>query len=383
MNSNKSKKIVLSSNTAFSLYNFRLPLMRALKEIGYEVIAVSPEDGKYSELLKKEFGFFAVKNLDRKGTNPIKELKLFFEYLLLFRRLKPDLIINFTIKPNIYGSISAGLLGIPSVSVVTGLGYVFIRENWLTKLVKLLYWLAFRFNKAVVFLNSEDLNTLRNISNDKGFLIESEGVDIKHFDPELCKEEKKDEFTFLFVGRLLTDKGVYELIKAFERLKKEKPKVKLIIVGSPDEGNPNSISKEELEKWVKEGLIEWHGFQEDVRPFYCMADCVILPSYREGVPRVLLEAMAMEKPIITTDAPGCRNVCLDGVNGFLVRPKDAESLYLAMKKVIELDKEDLKKMGKRGREIAKERYEISKIVNKYVKIVEEILNVERSYDLPD
>jgi glycosyltransferase involved in cell wall biosynthesis len=248
MEKKERKRIVLSSNTAFSLYNFRLHLMRALKEKGYEVIAVSPEDEKYSELLRKEFGFFAVKNLDRKGTNPIKDLKLFFEYFLLFRKLKPDLVINFTIKPNIYGSISAGLLGIPSISVITGLGYVFIRESWLTKLVKLLYWLAFRFNRTVVFLNPEDLNTLKNISKDKSFLIESEGIDIKQFDPELCKEAKKDEFTFLFVGRLISDKGIYELIRAYEKLKKENPKVKLIIVGGPDEGNPNSVSKGELEK---------------------------------------------------------------------------------------------------------------------------------------
>jgi glycosyltransferase involved in cell wall biosynthesis len=374
MEKKKQKRIVLSSNTAFSLYNFRLHLMRTLKDKGYEVIAVSPEDGKYSELLGKEFSFFAVKSLDRKGTNPIKDLKLFFEYFLLFRRLKPDLVINFTIKPNIYGSISAGLLGIPSISVITGLGYVFIRESWLTKFVKLLYWLAFRFNRAVVFQNSEDLITLRNISKEKSFLIESEGIDIKHFDPTLCKEAKKDEFTFLFVGRLLTDKGIYELIRAYEKLKKEKPKVKLIIVGSPDEGNPNSISKGELEKWIKEGLIEWHGFQEDVRPFYCMADCVVLPSYREGIPKVLLEAMAMEKPIITTDAPGCRNVCVDGVNGFLVKSKDVESLYLAMKRMVELGDEKLREFGKAGRRLAEEKYSVEKIVREYINLIEAVLS---------
>jgi glycosyltransferase involved in cell wall biosynthesis len=356
--------------------------MRALKNKGYKVIAVAPEDGEYDKLLKKEFEFYPVKHLNRKGTNPFQDLRLLLEYFNLFRKIKPDLVINFTIKPNIYGSISAGFLGIPSISVITGLGYVFIRESWLTKLVKLLYWLAFRLNGAVIFLNEEDINTLRDICKNKAILIESEGIDLRHFDPALCKETKKDAFTFLFVGRLLVDKGIYELIKAFEELKKENPNVKLIIVGSPDEGNPNPIKREELEKWIKEGFIEWYRFQEDVRPFYCKADCVVLPSYyREGMPRVLLEAMAMEKPIITTDASGCRNVCLDGVNGFLVKPRDVESLYLAMKKVIELDKEDLKKMGKRGREIAKEKYEISKIVNKYVKIVEEILNVERSYEL--
>lgn len=374
MEKKKRERIVLSSNTTFSLYNFRLHLMRALKEKGYEVMAVSPEDEKYSELLRREFNFFAVKSLDRKGTNPIKDLKLFFEYFLLFRRLKPDLVINFTIKPNIYGSISAGLLGIPSISVITGLGYVFIRESWLTKLAKLLYWLAFRFNKAVVFLNSEDLITLRNISKDKSFLIESEGIDIKHFDSTLCRKAKKDEFTFLFVGRLLTDKGIYELIKAYEKLKKEKPKVKLIIVGSPDEGNPNSVSKGELEKWMKEGLIEWHGFQEDVRPFYCTANCVVLPSYREGIPRVLLEAMAMEKPIITTDAPGCKNVCVDGVNGFLVKPKDVESLYLAMKRMVELGDEKLREFGKAGRRLAEEKYSVEKIVREYINLIEAVLS---------
>jgi glycosyltransferase involved in cell wall biosynthesis len=311
--------------------------------------------------------------LDRKGTNPIKDLKLFFEYFLLFRRLKPDLVINFTIKPNIYGSISAGLLGIPSISVITGLGYVFIRESWLTKLVKLLYWLAFRFNRAVVFQNSEDMKTLEKLCEGKCLLIESSGVDLKHFDPTLCKEAKKDELTFLFVGRLLTDKGIYELIKAFEKLEKENPKVKLIIVGSPDEGNPNSVSKGELEKWVKEGLIEWHGFQEDVRPFYCMADCVVLPSYREGISRVLLEAMAMEKPIITTDAPGCRNVCVDGVNGFLVKPRDVGSLYLAMKKIVELEDKKLREFGKIGRMLAEEKYSVEKIVGEYINLIEAIL----------
>jgi Glycosyltransferase len=375
MEKKERKRIVLSSNTAFSLYNFRLYLMRALKERGYEVIAVSPEDGKYSELLRKEFSFFAVKSLDRKGTNPIKDLKLFFEYFLLFRKLKPDLVINFTIKPNIYGSISASLLGIPSISVITGLGYVFIRESWLTKLVKLLYWLAFRFNRAVVFQNSEDMKTLENLCEGECLLIESSGVDLKHFDPTLCKEAKRNEFTFLFVGRLLTDKGIYELIKAFEKLKKEKPKVKLIIVGSPDEGNPNSVSKGELEKWVKEGLIEWHGFQEDVRPFYCMANCVVLPSYyREGVPRVLLEAMAMEKPIITTDAPGCKNVCIDRVNGFLMKPRDVESLYLAMKRMVELGDEKLREFGKAGRRLAEEKYSVEKIVGEYINLIEAVLS---------
>jgi glycosyltransferase involved in cell wall biosynthesis len=376
MKMGKGRKIILSSNTAFSLYNFRLSLMRTLKKRGFEVAVVSPEDERYSELLKKEFEFYSVKNLDRKGTNPIKDFKLMLEYFLLFKRIRPSLVINFTIKPNIYGSISAGLLNVTSISVITGLGYTFIEESWLTNLVKILYRIAFSFNRAVIFLNSEDLKTLEPLCRSKSFLIESEGIDIRIFNPSFCKDTKKNVFTFLFVGRLLKDKGVYDLIQAFKRLKQENPELKLIIVGSPDEGNPDSIREEEVENWVKDGLIEWYGFQEDVRPFYCVADCVVLPSYyREGIPRVLLEAMAMEKPIITTDSVGCRNVCADGVNGFLVKPKDVESLYLAMKKMIELDPKTLNEMGKQGRKLAEEKYEVMKIVNKYIEVIESIIKV--------
>ena len=371
----KGRKIILSSNTAFSLYNFRLSLMRTLKKRSFEVVVVSPEDERYSELLKKEFEFYPVKNLDRKGTNPIKDFKLMLEYFLLFKRIRPSLVINFTIKPNIYGSISAGLLNVPSISVITGLGYTFIEESWLTNLVKILYRIAFSFNRAVIFLNSEDLKTLEPLCRSKSFLIESEGIDIRIFNSSFCKDTKKNVFTFLFVGRLLKDKGVYELIQAFKRLKQENPELKLIIVGSPDEGNPDSIREEEVENWVKDGLIEWYGFQEDVRPFYCLADCVVLPSYREGVPKVLLEAMAMEKPVITTDSVGCRNVCADGVNGFLVKPKDVESLYLAMKKMIELDPKTLNEMGKQGRKLVEEKYEVMKIVNKYIEVIESIIKV--------
>jgi glycosyltransferase involved in cell wall biosynthesis len=349
--------------------------MRAFKNKGYKVIAVAPEDGEYDKLLKNEFEFYPVKHLNRKGTNPFQDIRLLLEYFNLFKKIKSDLVINFTIKPNIYGSISAGLLGIPSISVITGLGYAFIKETWLTKVIKVLYKIAFKFNKAVIFQNIDDMETLKNLCERKNYLIKSSGIDTEFFNPNRCVKKKNEGFSFLFVGRLLKDKGIYELIEAFKKLKNEYLETELIIIGDVDEGNPNSLKKEELEQWVEEELITWYGFQKDVRPFYCMADCVVLPSsYREGVPRVLLEAMAMEKPIITTDAPGCRDVCIDGVNGFLVKPKDVESLYLAMKKAVEMGQEGLRKMGKKGREIVEERYEISKIVGEYVKIIENVLN---------
>jgi glycosyltransferase involved in cell wall biosynthesis len=365
--------------------------MRTLKNKGYKVIAVAPEESEYAQLLRKEFEFYPIKHLKRKGTNPFKDVKLLLEYISIFKKIKPDIVINFTIKPNIYGSIAARLLGVPSISTITGLGYVFIKKTWITKVVRLLYKITFEFNRAVIFLNIDDAQMLgvvpqKNIFliessgidlelfNTNKIIIESEGIDLELFNTNKIIQVKRSAFIFLFVGRLLSDKGVYELIEAFKRLKNEHPNTKLIIIGDIDEENPNSLKKAELEQWAKENLIIWNGFQKDVRQFYYLSDCVVLPSYREGIPRVLLEAMAMKKPIITTDAPGCRNVCIDGVNGLLVKPKDVESLYIAMKKVVEFDSKKLLEMGVSGRKLVEEKYEISKIVSNYVKIIERFVN---------
>jgi len=366
------KIIVFTSNTAFSLYNFRLHIMRELKIRGYRVIAVSPNESEYASFLAKEFEFYPIKNLDRKGKNPFKDILLLFEYLRLYKRLKPHLIINFTIKPNIYSSIAGGILGIPSISVVTGLGYVFISKTWLTNLVKLLYKIAFRFNRIVVFQNRDDSEELKSLTDRKAHLIESSGVDTDYFSPSFCEENKKEKFIFLFVGRFLKDKGLLELVKAFEKLKVENSKVELYLVGDVDEGNPQSIKREELKRWLNKGLVNWIGFQKDVRPFYCLADCVVLPSYREGIPRVLLEAMAMGKPIITTDSVGCREVCIDGVNGFLVEPKNWESLYEAMKRMAELPLDQRKAMGSAGRNLVLKKYDVKIIVSKYLELIKEV-----------
>jgi glycosyltransferase involved in cell wall biosynthesis len=376
------KTIVFTSNTSFYLFNYRLYLMRQLKDKVGKVIILAPKDHKYSQLLEKEFEFYPVKNLDRKGINPVQDLKLLIEYFRLFKKIKPDLVINFTIKPNIYSSISAGLLGISSVSVVTGLGYAFIRETWLTKLVKMLYQFAFRFNNFIIFQNEDDMRIFMKTCKEKCLLIETSGIDTMFFTPSICESFRKDYFTFLYVGRLLRDKGIYELIEAFKKLKIEYPMIRLVIVGDVDVGNPNSLKREDLEEWIKESSITWLGFQEDVRTFYCLADCVVLPSYyREGVPRVLLEAMAMEKPIITSDSPGCRNVCIDGVNGFLVKPREIKSLYNAMKKMVEIDYKSLKKMGEKGRKLVEEKYEISKIADEYIRVIKEI--IYKKFDVGD
>jgi glycosyltransferase involved in cell wall biosynthesis len=370
-----SFKIVINSNTAFSIYNFRLGLMNKLKEKGYTVIAVAPYD-KYAEKIKERgFKFFPIKNLDRKGKNPLKDFKLFMEYLKLYRQIQPDLVINFTIKPNIYSSLAAGILEISSISVVTGLGYVFIKNTFLTKIVENLYKLAFKFNSYIVFQNKTDLEELKYLTKGKEIYIPSSGINLQKFSPEICKEKSKNNptFTFLFIGRFLKDKGIFELIEAGKKLYQAGLSFELWLLGSVDKGNPSSLTEQELAEIKKIPFVKVFPFTEDVRPYICASDCVVLPSYREGVPRSLLEAMAMEKPIITTDAPGCRDVCINGLNCFLVKPRDIESLYIAMKNIIKSPLELRVAMGKKGRKIVEEKYSEDIVVSKYLELIEKIL----------
>lgn len=377
----EKRKLILNSNSAFSIYNFRLGLMKRLREEGYQVFAVAPEDSYVERIRKEGFEFLPVKNLDRKGKNPIKDFMLFLEYLKIFKSVKPDLVLNYTIKPNIYGSVACGLLGIPSVSVITGLGYVFVRESILTKLVKFLYSIAFRFNSFVVFMNPDDLKELEDIvEKGKVRIILSEGINTGYFSPEVCKSFDKPErkiFTFLFIGRFLKDKGVFELVEAGRMLKEEGFDFEIWLLGSIDKGNPASLSEEELKRLEGLDFVKVFNFAEDVRPYICACDCVVLPSYREGVPRILLEAMAMEKPLVASDAPGCREVCFDGVNGFLVKPKNAESLKDVLKRMLLLEEKERERLGKNGRRIVLERFDEKLIVSAYVELIKEVLKKDK------
>ncbi len=370
------RKTVLTSNTSWSIWNFRLGLMRALKNKGYKVIAIAPKD-KYSEYISKEFEYVELKNLDRKGKNPYKDVKLTSEYLKLYRQLKPDLVLNYTIKPNIYSSIACGILKIPCISVVTGLGYVYVNEGILKQITNFLYKAAFKFNKKVIFQNQSDKDIFVKynvVSDDKAVVIYGSGVDTEKFNPNFCRENKKeDSLTFLMIGRLLWDKGVKEYIEAGRKLKEDHPQVKLLLLGAFDEGNPSAVPEDYIKKWCNEGVIEYLGVTDDVRPFICMSDCIVLPSYREGVPRTLLEALSMEKPIITTNAAGCRDVCVDGLNGFLVQPKNVESLYQAMKKMFNLSIEERNRMGKFGRETVLKNFSESVVIEKYLTIIKNII----------
>jgi glycosyltransferase involved in cell wall biosynthesis len=368
------KKILFVSNTAWSLYNFRLGLMNALESQGFTISFCSSYDEYADRLKEKEFQYIKI-DLDRKGLNPFKELTTIFSFYKIYKKEKPDLILHFTIKPNIYGGIAAKLNGIDFIDVITGLGFAFTHKGLLTKIVEFLYRISLRFSRKVIFLNEDDLNSFVNkkiVQKEKVKLILSEGVNIDYFSPIFCSRVKKErnKFVFLYLGRILKDKGVEVLVSAYKKVKQVYPKTELWFLGPIDAGNPSTISQNEIKDWEKDNLIKYLGTVLDVRSFICKADCVVLPSYyKEGVPRSLLEAASMEKPIITTDAVGCREVVDNDKNGFLVPIKDFKGLTKAMIKMLEIGSNKCQEMGKLGREKVMREFNEKDVIRKYLEAI--------------
>lgn len=351
------KKILLVANTAWNLWNFRRSLIRHLLTQGTEVVCVAPEDGFQWHLETLDVGrwtldserpipsniprptsprFLPLRHLSRKSILSLSNILLFLELVRLLRREKPDMALFFTIKPNVLGAFAARWCGIPVVSVIEGRGISATSRQWLRALSVLLYRLALRSVQRVIFINPDDRADFlryRVVRPEQTALVNGPGVDVQHFAPR-PRLGHDPIFTFLFPARLLAEKGVREFAEAAALLKKRGLNARFQILGNTDSGNPTSISKQELEIWVAEGRIEYLGFTDDVRPHMAEADVVVLPSYyREGVPRCLLEAMSMEKPVLTTHSVGCRETVDEGLNGFLVAPRNVEALADAMQKI--------------------------------------------------
>ena len=366
-------KIAISSNTSWSIYNFRLNLTRTLKEKGYKVIVVSPYD-EYSDKLSKEFEYYNI-FINRKGTNPIEDFKTFLMYYRIYKKIKPDIALHYTIKPNIYGTLACTLLGIKTINTITGLGYTFTNPGLITKIVKLLYKTALSKADMVFFQNRSDYESFireKLVDNIKCAILPGSGVDTHFFSP-LIVEKRDKTFSFLLIARMLWDKGIGEYVEAARIIKSKYPDVEFLLLGPIDTDNPASISKIQIQKWEKEGIIKYLGVRENVKEEIAKADCIVLPSYREGTPRTLLEAASMEKPIITTDAPGCREVVDDGINGFLCMPKDSKDLAEKMEKMLSLSEEDRIKMGKRGREKVIKFFDEGIVIHKYLDAIDKIL----------
>ena len=346
------RTVVISANSAWNIINFRKPIIVGLLAAGFHVVVVAPKDGHEAAIESLGAQFMPI-GMDPGGTSILGDARLLRDYMRVLRNLRPEAFLGFTIKPNIYGSIAARRLGIKVVNNISGLGSAFIRPGLLNALVNWLYRIALKRSATVFFQNRHDLDlfvTRGLVREDQARLIPGSGIDLDAFRPSNSVPAKAASFCFLFIGRLLRDKGIVEYAEAARALGSRRPDVEFAILGPAGGANPTAVPIEDVERWRDEGIVNWLGETHDVRPHIIAADCVVLPSYREGLPRSLLEASAMAKPMIATDVPGCRDVVEDGVNGIRCQVRSATSLATAMDAMLRLSANEREAMGLRARE---------------------------------
>lgn len=373
------KHIMFCANSAWNIVNFRLPLMRYLADLGYRVSVAAPPDGYEEACREAGFDFFPFQ-LSRKGTNPLKDLRTCFALKKIFRRERPDLLCNFTVKPDIYGTIAASACKVPAVNNISGLGTVFITHSFVTGLVKKLYRYSQKRAAKVFFQNEDDLSQFLEhglVPEEKTGILPGSGIDLERFataDPEgYSGSNVQSTCTFLLIGRMLGDKGVREYVEAARIITAERRDGQFMLLGPLDHQNRTAIGPKELEEWSISGVVRYLGAAEDVRSHIAAADCVVLPSYREGTPRTLLEAAAMGKPIVATNVPGCRQVVEEGVTGYLCKPYSADSLAGAIRRILNLRPRERYEMGMRGRKKMEREYDQRLVFEAYVNVIGEIL----------
>lgn len=366
-------KLLLVANTGWYLYNFRLPLARRLRAEGFEVVLVSPDDSYVERLRAEGFRCISLHRLSRRGVNPLLEVFALWELMRLYWTEKPRAVHHFTIKCVLYGTIAAKLTGVRSVvNAVTGLGHIFLGRRLITRILRPpVRWLYRKILKArrghVVFQNPDDLSAFVDaglVAPEKTVIIRSSGVDVARFSPRPSNPDLPADYTptVLFVGRLIKEKGIYDYVEA-ARLVKTDRTVCFQVAGDIDPGNPSSLTAPQVEQWRREGAVDLLGHVDSIDEVIALADIVVLPSYREGTPRVLLEAAAMGKPLVATDVPGCREVVVHGQNGFLVPVENPQRLAEAISQLLDNPPLALE-MGLAGRQLVEKEFCANKVVEK-------------------
>lgn len=361
------KIIVLSSHTQ-SLFWFRMDMMKSFIKNNHTVVAIGQEP---VEVWGNRFAEHGIKyrqiNVQRNGINPLADLKTLSSIKKIFKDEKPDKIFAYQAKTIIYGSIAANRLGISEYfSLVAGLGSIFrgqgLKNSILKSIMKYQYKLACKYSKLVFFQNKDDRAEFINnslIRENKTAIINGSGVNLNYFQPVM----QPTEITFLFIGRLIKDKGIMEYLEACKYIKIKYPNVRCLLVG-PFDSNPSALKSEELQPYIEKEIIEYYGEQNDVRPFLAQCSTFVLPSYHEGTPKTILEAMAMGRSIITADAPGCRETVIHEVNGYLVKVGNITALKKAMENLIKYPNISLE-MGKESIILAKSKYDVN-LINKSI-----------------
>ena len=361
-----NKRILVLANNDVGLYRFRKDLLAALLRTGHEVYISLPNGDFVPELVQLGCCFIDTP-IERRGMNPLHDSKLFHQYRAMLKEVTPDLVLTYTIKPNIYGGLACRMAHIPYAVNITGLGSAIENGGWLKKFVLALYKPALKGAKVVFFENAGNRDTLVAtgvVPNGRDVVLNGAGVNLEDYPYQPYPQE--GPVRFLFVGRVMHEKGVDELFAAAKRMKQEYgDSVEFHIVGSFEEAYKPVI--DELEK---AGVVKYHGYQSDMKPFYAMASCIVLPSYHEGMSNVLLEAAASGRPLITSDIPGCRETVENGVSGYLCPAKDADTLYDAMQRFVELSESWRAEMGRRGRERMEQKFSKTAVVVETIKHLE-------------
>lgn len=366
---NQNYKVCIIGNQAFSLLNFRGPLIAEMLARGVRVFAFAPDYDDDTRSQVRAFGAEPIDfSLSRVGMNPIRDCIDMLHLALLLRKIKPDFTLTYFAKPVIYGTLAAWMVRVPRrFAMIEGLGYAFtsgegktpLRRRVLSRVVGLLYDIALKRADGVFFLNRDDIEVFldrRLIDPGRVILLGGIGVNL---DEWLPAPPVSKPITFLLAARLLREKGIIEYAQAAKLIKEKHPDTRFVLLGGLD-ANPGSLSFNDVQQWVTDGILEWPGHVQNVSAWMAQASVFVLPSYREGVPRSTQEALAMARPIITTDAPGCRETVIEGNNGFLVPIRDVGALASAMERFI-LKPELIDKMGRASRRIAEERFDVNKI----------------------
>ncbi len=368
-------KVIISGNTSWYLYNFRRNTILSLVDNGFSVVALAPFDSYSIRLESLGIKFIDI-SIDQGGTNPVNDIKTFLKFNKIYSSDNYDVVLNFTPKNNIYSTFAAKLNGIKVINNIAGLGILFINESITSKIARLLYKISQRKADKIFFQNEDDkqLFLKHNLADEAVTArLPGSGVDLSRFKVIPAKDD--EIVRFLLVARMLYDKGIGHYVEAARELNiKYGEKVEFNLLGFLAVDNPSAVSNDDMQGWVDEGIVNYLGVSDEVEKEIAKIDCMVLPSfYREGVPKSLLEAGAMGKPIVTTDNVGCRETVDDGINGFLCEPRSTESLIDKLDLVIQMSHEERLAMGLKSRDKIEMEFDESIVINSYLDAIKEVL----------
>lgn len=370
MSKKSTQKIVVIENSLFSTYTMRDSLMKRLMNEGYEVYVLTHTNSFAAQVEKTGI---KVINVGSGNLHPVKVSKYIYNLFTSLKRIKPDVVLTFSIRPAIWGNFITRYLKIPTITNITGVGPLFSSKNIAYRAARSIYRLALKKTAKVFFQNFDDMELfIQNnfVRPERAERIPGSGVDFRKFSP-IVVNKKNEPFSFLFIGRLIKDKGIFEYVEAARIINTKYPNIHFGVLGPLWNQNlkSNTITKSQLQNWIDEGIIDYMGEKKDVRKFIANADCIVLPSYREGTSNILLEAASMEKPVITCNTTGCKEIVDDGVTGFLCEVENGPDLAEKMEKMLLLSPEEREKMGKKGREKIIREYDKKIVLNAYLRTI--------------